>query len=82
MGYDRFPELLVDEKSDILAKLAEQRGTLLYTHDPEFAASRVVLDAKGRYVPAETERVLAGWDLDTASSARTAPAQAVADRLC
>lgn len=49
MGYDRWPEKLIDEKSAFLAdKLA--RGVRLYfTHDPECALARVTRDEKGRY---------------------------------
>jgi glyoxylase-like metal-dependent hydrolase (beta-lactamase superfamily II) len=49
MGYDRFPELLIEEKRAFLDdKLA--RGVRLYfTHDPDCALARVVCDPKGRY---------------------------------
>jgi len=49
MGYDRYPELLIEEKRDFLAdKLA--RGVRLYfTHDVDCALARVTRDDKGRY---------------------------------
>jgi len=49
MGYDRNPELLIDEKKAFLDdKLA--RGVQLYfTHDVECAIARIARDAKGRY---------------------------------
>jgi glyoxylase-like metal-dependent hydrolase (beta-lactamase superfamily II) len=49
MGYDRYPELLIEEKHRFLDdKLA--RGVRLYfTHDPECALARVVRDERGRY---------------------------------
>lgn len=49
MGYDRYPELLIDEKRAFLDdKLA--RGVRLYfTHDPECALADVERDARGRY---------------------------------
>lgn len=34
MGYDRFPELLVDEKTLMLKKLQQKQATLFFTHDP------------------------------------------------
>jgi glyoxylase-like metal-dependent hydrolase (beta-lactamase superfamily II) len=68
MGYDRFPERLVDEKSEIMATLAERQSYLLYTHDPKVAASRVERDAKGRYVPVDPQPALVGWDLDATAS--------------
>ena len=41
MGYDRYPEQLIDEKTALLGDLGERRGWLFYTHDPEVAMSRV-----------------------------------------
>ncbi len=41
MGYDRFPELLIEEKRTLLASLTEDNGWLVYVHDPDYAASRV-----------------------------------------
>lgn len=42
MGYDRFPETLIDEKTVFLSDLSERGGRLFFTHDPEVAAARVV----------------------------------------
>jgi glyoxylase-like metal-dependent hydrolase (beta-lactamase superfamily II) len=55
MGYDRFPELLIDEKSRLLADLADRRSWLFYTHDPVVAMSRVERAAAGRMVPSEEQ---------------------------
>ena len=44
MGYDRYPELLINEKSALLTSLAEERAWIFYIHDPEIAASRVKWD--------------------------------------
>jgi glyoxylase-like metal-dependent hydrolase (beta-lactamase superfamily II) len=49
MGYDRYPELLIDEKSALLADLLERRGRLFFTHDPAVALGRVARDARGRF---------------------------------
>ncbi len=61
MGYDRYPELLIDEKTRLLGDLLERRGRLFFTHDPVVAMSRVARDAKGKYgttEDAETVREL------------------------
>ena len=50
MGYDRAPELLVDEKSALLADLVARGGSLFFTHDPEVALARVARDPSGRFV--------------------------------
>jgi len=49
MGYDRFPELLIDEKTSLLQDLSERGGRLFFTHDPCFAMSRVIKDERGRF---------------------------------
>ena len=41
MGYDRFPEQLVDEKRVLLERVVAEGGWLAFTHDPKVAASRV-----------------------------------------
>jgi glyoxylase-like metal-dependent hydrolase (beta-lactamase superfamily II) len=49
MGYDRYPELLIDEKQELLADLRRRNGRLFYTHDPAVALSAVETDERGRY---------------------------------
>lgn len=50
MGYDRFPEKVVDEKEVLLDYLVAKEGRLFYTHDPKIALSNIVRDDKGRFV--------------------------------
>ncbi len=50
MGYDRFPELLIDEKTALLEEMLAKNGHLFYTHDPNVAMSRLARDAKGQIV--------------------------------
>lgn len=49
MGYDRFPELLIDEKRALLDDLSQRGGRLFFTHDPEVAIANVVRDERGRF---------------------------------
>jgi len=51
MGYDRYPERLIDEKAALLTDLEERRGRLFFTHDPEVAMAEVVRDERGRFGP-------------------------------
>ena len=53
MGYDRYPELLIDEKQRLLTQIVDEGSWAFYTHDPDIAASRVVRDEKGKFRPAE-----------------------------
>jgi len=50
MGYDRFPELVVEEKSAFLADVVARGVTVVFTHDPAVAASTIRQDDRGRYV--------------------------------
>lgn len=50
MGYDRFPELLVEEKAAVLEKLVSDGGQVFFTHDPTVSLAKVCRDAKGHYV--------------------------------
>ncbi len=49
MGYDRFPELLIEEKRTLLTDLFARGGRLFYTHDAEVALSGVAQDERGRF---------------------------------
>lgn len=49
MGYDRYPELLIDEKQAVLDRVRSEHGWLFFTHDAKVAAAKVEVDAKGRY---------------------------------
>jgi glyoxylase-like metal-dependent hydrolase (beta-lactamase superfamily II) len=49
MGYDRYPEKLIDEKTALLGELVAHRGRLFFTHDPTIAVGTVTRDAKGRF---------------------------------
>lgn len=49
MGYDRFPELLIDEKQALLSQILAEDGVVFYTHDPAVAASRLARDASGKF---------------------------------
>jgi glyoxylase-like metal-dependent hydrolase (beta-lactamase superfamily II) len=50
MGYDRYPEMLIDEKAALLGALLERHGRLFFTHDPNIAMGTVAKDEKGRYL--------------------------------
>ena len=52
MGYDRYPELLIEEKQRLLDDLVARGGRLFYTHDAECALSGVA-KKDGRYVPVD-----------------------------
>ena len=49
MGYDRYPELLIDEKTALLGNLLGRHGRLFFTHDPFVAMGTLVRDERGKY---------------------------------
>lgn len=49
MGYDRNPELLIDEKREFLEDKLARNVHLFFTHDPGCALAQVVRDDKGRF---------------------------------
>jgi len=49
MGYDRFPELVLDEKRALLDTLVARRGRVFFTHDAECAMAYITRDESGRY---------------------------------
>jgi hypothetical protein len=63
MGYDRNPELLIDEKKAFLEDKLERGVRLFFTHDPEVAMAGIERDARGRYAAGEAAATLAGQAL-------------------
>jgi len=49
MGYDRFPELLIEEKQALLGDLLERGGRLFFTHDSGCAVAGLARDERGRF---------------------------------
>ena len=54
MGYDRYPELLIDEKTALLTDLVARGGRLFFTHDAECAMGRLSRSEDGRFGVGET----------------------------
>ena len=48
MGYDRFPEQLIDEKSQFLRNIVDEKLRLFFTHDPDYSAAHIE-QKEGRY---------------------------------
>ena len=63
MGYDRFPERLIDEKSVFLEEMLERNIRLFFTHDPEASCARVHKDDQGRYSAVDSDASIAGLNI-------------------
>lgn len=63
MGYDRFPEKLIDEKRALYDEVG-LGSWLLFTHDFEVAAGRLSRSEKGKFEVDEAKSAVVRWDLD------------------
>ena len=61
MGYDRFPELLIEEKRQLLTDLEARKGRLFFTHDHGVAMASIQSDERGRFSVKETMTALSRW---------------------
>lgn len=53
MGYDRYPELLIDEKAKLYENVLKGNWWVFFTHDPNVVMAHVRQDVKGRFEPVE-----------------------------
>ncbi|MGS2717576.1 MBL fold metallo-hydrolase [Eionea flava] len=51
MGYDRYPEQVIDEKMALLDDLVKRNGSLFFTHDEKVSRARIEKNEKGRFIP-------------------------------
>lgn len=63
MGYDRYPELLIDEKERFLDDKYARGVRLFFTHDAECAMASITRDARKRYIVADETPELNGLAL-------------------
>jgi glyoxylase-like metal-dependent hydrolase (beta-lactamase superfamily II) len=63
MGYDRYPELLIDEKQDFLADKIARGVRLCFTHDAECAVALPACDPEGRFGVTEERPSIEGEEL-------------------
>jgi len=63
MGYDRFPERLIDEKSELYKTCVKDEWLVFLTHDPIVSACKIKYDEHGqRYQPVEPLTELIAFD--------------------
>lgn len=58
MGYDRFPERLIEEKAALLNDLVDRGGKLAFPHDPVYSMCSLERDAKGKVQPKDPIEVV------------------------
>lgn len=62
MGYDRFPEKLIDEKQSLYNNFEKDKDWVFYTHDPEFSCSQISQDSKNRFVATNKKSRFTNWE--------------------
>ena len=62
MGYDRFPERIIEEKEAMLQRIRQADGWAFFTHDPVTAAARIDVDERGRFVTRDPQSSVAWSD--------------------
>ncbi|MBC62467.1 MAG: hypothetical protein CMP11_08415 [Zetaproteobacteria bacterium] len=63
MGYDRFPEKLIDEKKKIIDLAIANNYLLFFTHDPDFSTAKCEKDENGKIRPSDCLAKLESYDL-------------------
>lgn len=63
MGYDRFPEKVIDEKSKLYEKILDEDIQLFFTHDIDHAMAKIKKNEKGRFVTTDTQESLVEYAL-------------------
>jgi glyoxylase-like metal-dependent hydrolase (beta-lactamase superfamily II) len=64
MGYDRFPEILIDEKKLFLQDKLSRHVKLFFTHDVDCAMADVQCDEKGRFFTTTEHQSLTAFELN------------------
>ena len=68
MGYDRYPERLIDEKAELYERALRESFALFFTHDPNISLAFLSRDDQGRFGPSGAAKELVGWDLNSSAS--------------
>ncbi len=63
MGYDRFPEKVIDEKTQLYDRIVTEDIRMFFTHDIEIATAKIRKSEKGRFETAEEQVSLSGDSL-------------------
>lgn len=64
MGYDRYPEMLIDEKRSFLEDKLERGVRLFFTHDHEVALAGLSRDERGRFGTTDEQAELVAMPLE------------------
>lgn len=65
MGYDRYPEVLIDEKREFLEDKMARDVRLFFTHDPDYALASVTKSEKGAFATTNEIKTVEGMTMET-----------------
>jgi hypothetical protein len=63
MGYDRYPEQLIDEKAAVYQRATAENWLLFFTHDPSISGAHVVKAGNDKFEASETHATFVGFSL-------------------
>jgi len=63
MGYDRFPEKVIDEKKELYERETSKNTLFFFTHDHKHSMATLEKNEKGRYIPKDTWNELDQFEL-------------------
>ncbi len=63
MGYDRYAEKVIDEKSGLYPRALQEHWLLFFTHDPKSAAAYLTQSSDGKYHGTEVQETLRRFSL-------------------
>jgi glyoxylase-like metal-dependent hydrolase (beta-lactamase superfamily II) len=64
MGYDRFPERLIEEKKELLSTLLKSQARLFFTHDHHCAMAEFEYQSSGKYAVTKTWAEIDAFEID------------------
>ncbi len=62
MGYDRYPEMVINEKEELYRDVVDKQWWVFYTHDNEYSCSRIQ-NKEGRFSPIDLKKAVAHFEL-------------------
>jgi hypothetical protein len=63
MGYDRYPEKLIDEKKELYSTIDPKNTLFFFTHDPTYAAANIQKNEKGKWQAIHPKTQLNAYEL-------------------
>lgn len=63
MGYDRYPEKLIDEKLALYEQFSNHNLWLFFTHDAKYACGQIVKNEKAKFTASKLQETLQQWTL-------------------